>query len=362
MKKKLLSFVLLILSFYSLSASNLYINWAYPLKTTYSGLSFREMSGVAIFNDKVCVTTRAGGFFVFSKEGKPLFKKKFDGEFLFEPIVIGKHILLAVSEKAILMDASFNQVWSVAGKTAIASTPYLAKEGVYIQFQDDTIYLINQQNGDILANYSYYNENAMSYVKLASPVLVGEKTVFGFSNGLITYFKHKAESAKNSQIVPYYKFKTAGRSNFLQKKEFYDVFSLVSMDDKLFFANGESGGIISGGKIIKKGEMKNKILQIHDKDKILGFGEGGLFLFGKNGETERKILDIDNFVSSFTQTENFTLVFEMEGKLRILDKDMNKTLSVINIPYGVSSKVAVYQKDSFYFLSNRGVLYSASIY
>jgi len=51
----------------------------------------------------------------------------------------------------------------------------------------------------------------------------------------------------------------------------------------------------------------------------------------------------------------------MEGKAYLYNKDLTKKLSEFLLPAGVSGKI-IFKDNNFYFVSNKGVLYSMSIF
>lgn len=346
----------LLLIFSSLSAESLMIEKVITLKENLRKETFPEQGGAALFKDKFLFTTDNGIFIVSDINGKLLLKEKTEGQFIFEPIINDDYYYLISTSYVQKRDVSNKIVWTLNTKTPVASRPFFTKDKkIFIQLQDNTIYYIDDKNGNVDSNYTYYNENEISYIKLADPIISGDKIVFGFSNGLITYF-----AVKNNQLIPFYKFKTAGKSFYYTKKEFYDMFSFINTPAGLLFSSGENGGLMIKGKVTPIKEISNIRLKNLGKE-ILGYGANGIFIFNEKGKLLRHPLAIEGFIFNVVSNNNNVLATSSKGRLYIIDTEFKKVKGKFNIPEGINGKIASY-KDKFAFISNFGNLYIVSVH
>lgn len=374
--KKSLIIILLTTFFCSFaSAEKLIVNWAHSYKKGekwLTGTLKRESGGLAVFNNNILLTQRDGTFRVFTTSGKEKYTKKYPSEFIFEPIVMNDRVMLIESNTIHMLDAQFNEIWSVSGKSPVISVPFESKEGLYAQFYDNSIYLIDPANGNIKANYSYYLENTISYMKMNSPFRYNDKVVFGFSNGLIVSFLYRPDNGSGvEEIVPYYKFKTSKMPSSIEKKEFYDIFSAIPCPSGLLFSNGEGGGLIIEDKVVAREKMRNLVLTKLPDESIIGYGEFGVFLYDKEGVFQSRPVDTNNFVTNFIPAGDYFVLTEdgagnqkffnePDGKIYLFSKDMKTKLQEVLLPRGISGK-GIYHNGNLYLFSNKGVLYSIGI-
>ncbi len=353
--KKFYIILSLLLTFSSLSAESIIIEKVIKLKETLRDEAFPEQGGAAFFKDKFLFTTDNGLFIVSDTKGKFLLKEKTQNQFIFEPVVNGDSYYLISTAAIEKRDINNKIIWNLKTKTPAASRPFFTENGkIFIQLQDNTIYYLDDTKGTVESNYTYYNENEISYIKLADPILSGDKVIFGFSNGLITYF-----TVKNNQLIPFYKFKTAGRSFYYTKKDFYDIFSFVNTPEGLLFSSGEEGGLMIKGKVNPIKEISNIRLKDIGKE-VLGYGEHGIFIYDKNGKLLRNPLKTEGFIFDVTSDETNALATDSEGRLYILDSNFEKVKGKFKIPEGINGKIASLN-GKFAFISNFGNLYIVSI-
>ncbi len=347
----------ILLSAGTIFAQTALIEWAVPLKKNKSALSYRETGGVLLFGEKLLVTTRDGRVMAFSKTGKKIRSVRLGREITLPPVAVGEKIVVAAGNSLFLLDSKLSVIWEVKGKAPVISEPVMWKSDLVAQFSDNSIYLVDMEKGTVKANYVSYIKNEISYARLSSPKVVDDKLAVGFSNGTIVYFIHRINRAGAEELVPFYRFKTAGFSSYMEKREFYDIFSMLPMSDHLLFSNGERGGIVLSGKTIEKKGMGNMRLELLSKGEVVGYGEGGVVIISESGDILRTALETERFVSTLSRGDRFAMAAEQEGNIYIMDRDLKELRFSFSIPDGVSGSIAA-DGDRFYFISNRGVLYS----
>lgn len=349
-------------------ASELVLEWAQPVKKGLTQLNKREQGGITVFGKDILVATRSGQLHHFSSKGELKKTLIFDGEFFFTPTVLDNgHVLIAVSNSVFMLDASLNLVWSSSGKTPVASKPLVNDNNIFVQFQDNAIYVLNRTDGKIRTSYTYYSEEEVSFLRLSGPFISGDKYVFGFSSGMIVFFMLKDQAA--SEIIPYYKFKTSNRARLLEKKEFFDVLSIISVKDTILFSGGEYGGIIVEGKVQQLENMRNVQLVKEIDETVTGFGEGGVFKFDSEGKFLSKPFTSSNYVSNYLQTGGYavlsttgegSIIGYEEGFIYLFSQDLKKQHHSVMIPNGISSVMAG-SDNSVFILSDMGVVYKFNI-
>ena len=361
-------FLLIIFALSSYSAEELVLEWAHPVKKNLTQLNKREQGGIALYGSDILVATRNGELHRFSEKGELKKTVVFDGEFYFPPAVLDDgNIMVAVSNSVFMFNASLELIWSSSGKTPVASSPFVDKDNIFVQFQDNAIYVLGKADGKIRTSYTYYSEDEVSFLRLSTPFISGDKHVFGFSSGMMVFFLLKEQAAP--ELIPYYKFKTSGRTGMFEKKEFFDILSMVPVKDTVLFSGGEYGGIIIEGKMQKLENMKNLNL-IKEKDgTVTGFGEGGVFKFDEEGNFVSKPFSSANYVSNYVKTESNTVISTMgegsiigyeEGFIHLFSADMKKHLHSVMIPNGISSVMSG-SGNSVFVLSDMGVVYKFNI-
>ncbi|MGI6393249.1 MAG: hypothetical protein ACOX2F_00725 [bacterium] len=391
---KTLFITTLILFSISITAQELLIEWAHPLKKKSTEVNKRELAGVVALEEGILVATSTGDLHLFSDSGTLKKSISFDGEFFLTPVVLDdKNILLSVSNSVFMLSPSLEYVWSVSGKTPVASTPYVTSEHVIVQFHDDSIHLFERKAGAFKTSFTddinskklkrwlqspykaedergYEIEVDNSYVKLAAPLLRisdKEEYVFGFSDGSIKSFSIKKENNRE-EIVHNSTIETAKKRTQYYKKYFYDILSTILIKDSMVFSNGEGGGSISKGALTRFTAMKNLNLVVEKPGEIVGFGEGGVFLFDENGKVVSKPLNSPNFVSNLIPVKNYYFVSTVgagsiidyrEGFIYLLSEKYDKIHSIM-IPNGVSAKAAV-KEDAVYIISDKGVVYKLKV-
>lgn len=367
LKSAVFLLIIFVLSF--TFAEELVIEWAVPLKKNLTQLNKREQGGVVIFGKDLLVATRSGQLHLFSQKGEIKKTLMFDGDFYFIPQILddGK-VLVTVSNSVFLLDPSLNTIWSSSGKTPVASKPMVDKNNVLIQFQDNAIYVLDRTDGKIKSSYTYYSDEEVSFLRLSSPFILGDKYVFGFSSGMIVFFMLK-DSGSVSEMIPYFKFKTTGSTRTLEKKEFFDILSILPVKDTIVFSGGEYGGIVVDGKIQKLENMKNLQLVKEKDGTITGFGEGGVFKFESEGKFISKSFSSTNYVSNYLKTEDYVVLSTTgegsilgydEGFVYLFSSDIKTKHHSIMIPNGVSSAMSG-RNNSVFFISDMGVVYKFNI-
>jgi hypothetical protein len=376
--KLLVVFFLITATFTGYSAE-LLIEWAKPLKKNLTSLNRREQGGVVSFRDDILVVTRSGKMHQFSEFGTLKKTIVFNGEFYFAPIVDKNEIFVPVSNSLILLDENFNKKWSVSGKAPIASPPLIDGNNIFIQFHDNSIYLIDRNTGEIKTTYTYYTTDEISFIRLSPPFFSGDKIVFSFSNGMVFYFAlRKNSNTGTEELVPWYRIRTSGTQRSLEKKNFYDLLSVIPInEDTVLFSGGEYGGIISEGKAVQLKNIRNVNLTQKGDRSISGYGEGGIFLYGKDGinllDEEGDSVQIpfrsENYVTNdisvgdyrvITTTGAGSMISYSEGHINLLTEDYSQTLYSIMVPNGVSAK-GHFHNDAVYILSDMGVLYKLKV-
>lgn len=358
-----------IILFSALNAQELMIEWAVPLKKNLIQLNRREQGGITIFGKDLLVSTRSGDLHLFSDKGNIKKTVTFDGEFFLAPVVTDDgNVLVSVSNSVFMLNSSLELVWSVTGKAPVASTPFLTPEYVMVQFHDNSIYLLDRKTGAIKTAYTSYSDEEISYMRLPQPIMVDDKYVFGFSSGTIVFFIIRKTGA-GEEIVPYFRFKTSKSTRSFEKKDFFDLLSIVPFKDTVLFSGGEYGGYILEGKVERLENMKNLNLLAEKNGKYTGFGEGGIYSFDENGVFISKIFNSLNYISNLTPVSDFvfasttgegSIIAYNEGYVHLLSKDYSKVIHSIMIPNGVSSKAAV-NENGIYIISDMGVIYKLKV-
>lgn len=369
---KIIIYIFLSLYILTLNAETVLLNWAKPSTEVHRSQAQREFGGVTIYKDKILVAYNSGHFRVFSQKGKLQYEKQYAGYFSLPPIVHDNHIYLINSEKLIKLTTDYKTVWDASGKSPVISKPLFSKEGIWIQYYDNTVYLLNNKDGSIKANYSYYAEIPLSYIRLSGPFSYSDKVVFGFSNGQVTFFKHTNNAQKGTDdIVPYYKFSTGKQSIVSDGRIFNDVMSMLPFENGIVFSNGERGGLIAGGKVVEKKELRNLFLEKYGDKEVLAYGERGIHIFDSAANLKKTVLKTDSFISGHVKTDNYHIFTEIgsrrymfqkadDAKVFIFNNNLDQLITSFSIPTGVAGSGAFFN-NSFYFLSNKGILYSFTI-
>jgi hypothetical protein len=376
--KKIFILFLLIFSV-QLHSAPLLIEWARPLKKNLIGENRREQGGIASFGENILVVTRNGRMLLVSTKGEIKKSVKFDGEFYFTPETTEKgEIFVPVSNTLFCLDKDFNIKWSISGRAPISSEPFIDGDKVFVQFHDNSIYLVNRSSGEIRTTYTYYTNDEISFIRLAKPFYMEDKIVFSFSNGMVFHFALRKNSAGTEELVPWFRIRTSKQQRSLDKRNFYDLLSIIPINDStLLYSGGEYGGIISEGRSEELKKMRNVKL-VQEKDGSLsGYGEGGIFLYGKDGEfllDESGEAVVTPFVSENYITNNImvgnsrvittvgagSMISYNEGFIHLLSEDYSKVLYSVMVPNGISAK-GLLHKGSVYILSDMGVLYKLNI-
>ena len=230
-----ITFLFISLLFIPLSGEKLVLEWAVPLKDNIlTQLNRREQGGVTVFGKDLLVTTSNGNMHLFSTKGTIKKTIKFDGEFVHSPQTLDDgNLLVTVSSSVFLLNSKLEKIWATSGKAPVASKPLVKDQNIYVQFLDNSVYLLDRKNGEIKTAYTYYTDEEISMLRLSDPFFSRDKIVVGFANGMIIYFMHRKTST--DELVPYYKFKTARSMRLLEKKEFFDVLSIIPYKDTIIF-------------------------------------------------------------------------------------------------------------------------------
>jgi hypothetical protein len=354
----------------NLSGQKLFLEWAVPLKKDLVQLNKRETGSIVPFGkNDVLVTTRSGDLHLFSQTGKIKKTLHFDGEFSIAPVIMEDgNALISVSNSVFMLDKSLNVIWNRQGKAPVAAAPLATDEFVFVQFHDNSIYVLCRNDGSIKTAYTSYSEEEISYLRLPSPIISDDKYVFGFSSGLIVYFMLRKTSTAH-ELVPYFRFRTAKSSRSFEKKVFYDLLSFVPFKDTLLFSGGEYGGYISEGKPQPLENMKNLNLFKEQDGKYTGYGEGGISVFDEDGSFISKPFSSTNYVTNLIKSENYafvsttgegSIISYSEGYIHLLSQDYTKILHSAMIPNGVSSKAA-YINEAVFIISDMGVVYKFKV-
>lgn len=349
--------------------AELFLEWAVPLKKNLIQLNKRETGGIVPFGQDILVAAHSGNLYLFSQKGEIKKTLHFDGEFSIVPVVLdNNNVVVSVSNSVVMLDPSLNVIWSRSGKAPVSAAPLATDKFVFVQFHDNSIYVLGRSDGAIKTAYTSYSEEEVSYLRLPSPFVADDKYVFGFSSGMIVYFMLR-ETSSGEELVPYFRFKTARSTRSFDKKVFYDLLSIVPFKDTLIFSGGEYGGYISEGKTEPLENMKNLNLFKDKDEKYTGYGEGGIYLFDEEGIFVSKPFTSLNYVSNLITSDNFAFVSTMgegsiisysEGHIYLLSRDYSKILQSIMIPNGVSAK-AVRIGEAFYLISDMGVVYKFKV-
>ena len=359
---------------------HLAIEWAIPLKKNQVQVNRREEAGVALFGDDLLVATRAGELHLFGKNGGLKVTAVFEGECTVAPLAVDeKHALVSVSNSVFILELvtekkgrrteySWKILWNVAGEATVAAQPFIYENKlVLIQFHDSVIYVVDKESGELKNMYSdYENSEELAVVRLAPPVIVDGKIVYGFSDGTITFFMLRDEGKVD--LIPYYKFKTANSMKKFEKRDFFDVLSFVKIEDSILFSGGEYGGVIVGGKPTKLENMEDLQLFKYENG-FAGFGRRGIFLFDEDGKFKTQPFKSMNYVTNLVMGSGFAVAMtsgegpmlgDTDAFIHLLSPDFSKDYYSMMIPNGVSSN-AVSDKNAVYFISDMGVLYKLKV-
>ncbi|MBO4711279.1 PQQ-binding-like beta-propeller repeat protein [bacterium] len=361
-------------------APHLAIEWAIPLKKNQVQVNRREEAGVAFFGDDLLVATRSGELHLFGKNGELKVTAVFEGECTVTPVAVDEtHVLVPVSNSVFMMELvtekkgkklkyTWKVLWNIAGKATVATQPFVYDNKiVLVQFHDSVIYVVDKESGELKNMYSdYENSEELSIVRLASPVVVDGKIVFGFSDGTITFFMLRDEGKVD--LIPYYKFKTANSMKRFEKRDFFDVLSFVQIEDSILFSGGEYGGVIVDGKPVKLENMEDLQLFKYGNG-FAGFGRRGIFIFDENGKFKTQPFKSMNYVTNLVTGNGFAVAMtsgegpmlgDTDAFIHLLSSDFSKDYYSMMIPNGVSSN-AVCDRNSVYFVSDMGVLYKFKV-
>lgn len=356
------------------------IEWALPLKKSQVQVNRREQAGVAFFGSDILVATRAGELHLFGKNGELKLTAVFDGEFVVAPKAVDEtHVLVSMSNYVFMLELaakkvgrrqeySWNVIWSIAGKATVAAQPFVYKDKfVLIQFHDSVIYVVDKESGELKTMYGdYENSEEISVIHLASPIVLDDKIVFGFSDGTITFFMLRDEGKVD--LIPYYKFKTANSLRKFEKRDFFDVLSFTQIEDSILFSSAEYGGVIIGGKPSKLGNMEDLQL-LKYKEGFVGFGKKGIFIFNENGEFVEQPFKAGNYVMNLVFNDNFAvatisgegpMLGDSDGFIYLLSPDFKQVYHSIMIPNGISGSM-VLERNQLYLISDLGVFYKFKV-
>ncbi len=356
------------------------IEWALPLKKNQVQVNRREEAGVSLFGENLLVAARSGELHLFGKNGRLKVTAVFEGEFTVAPVALDEtHALVSVSNSVFMLELvtekkwkktqySWKILWNITGKATVAAQPVLYKDKfVLIQFHDSVIYVVDKESGELKNMYSdYENSEEMAVVRLAAPIIVDDKIVFGFSDGTITFFMLRDEG--KIDLVPYFKFKTANSMKKFEKRDFFDVLSFVNIEDSLLFSGGEYGGVIAGGQPVKLENMEDLQLFKYENG-FAGFGKRGIFLFDEDGKFKEQPFKSMNYVTNLVRNGRFAVAMtsgegpmlgDTDAFIYLLSPDFKEIHYSVMIPNGVSGNAAC-DDDSIYFVSDMGVLYKFKV-
>ena len=367
--KKTVFIIFLIFLFTPLAGEKLVLEWAVPLKKNIlTQLNRREQGGITVFGKDLLVTTSTGQMHLFSTKGTIKKTVTFDGEFVHNPQVLDDgNLLVTVSNSIFLLNPELEKIWATSGKAPVASKPLVKDDNIYAQFLDNSVYLLDRASGEIKTAYTYYTDEDISLLRLSAPFFSKDKIVVGFANGMIIYFMHRKSSTE--ELVPYYKFKTARSMRLLEKKEFFDIVSIIPYKDTIVFSNGENGGIIVEGKINKIEKMRNLNLIREKNSTITGYGETGILKFSEDGKFIEQPFKSNGFVTNcldmgdtkfVTTTGAGSLINYNEGSIYLLSEDYKEILFSIMIPNGISASAASVG-NSVFIISDMGVVYRFNV-
>lgn len=359
---------------------NFAMEWAIPLKKTLVNVNRREQAGVTVFGKDILVATRAGELHLFGSNGELKLTAVFDGEFVVAPTAVDEtHALAAMSNSVFMLELTTEKkgrrtkygwkvLWHIEGKASVAASPVIYDDRlVLVQFHDSSIYAVDKTTGEIRTMYSdYENSEDLSVIRLAAPVVIDDKIVYGFSDGTIIFFMLR--TGEKDDLIPYYKFKTSNTFKRFDKRDFFDVLSFVPMEDTILFSVGEYGGMIADGKPVKLENMEDQQL-IKYKNGYAGYGKRGIFLFDENGKFVSQPFKSMNYVTNLAVTEDYAVAFtsgegpmlgDSDGFVRVLSPDFSEIYASVMFPNGVSGNVACVE-NSFYFISDMGILYKFKV-
>ncbi len=355
----------------------LLIEWAKPLKKNLVQVNRREQGGIVAFRDGILVQTHTGDMHYVSSKGEIKLTAMFDGTFSILPLVIDDNrVIVSVSNKVYMLELveeagklDWKVLWHISGKSPVASVPFVRDDKtVYIQFHDNSIYLVDKADGTLITSYSDFEKNDdVSVLRLPSPLVLDDKIVFGFSNGTIIFFMQRAGSFRE-ELIPYYKFKTSNSVARFEKKEFYDTLSIVPIEDSILFSNGEYGGAIVDGKPTKYENMEDlQLLSVPTG--IIGYGKRGVMQFDAEGKFVKQLFKSTNYVTNLAITESFAVVTtsgegpmlgNSDGFIYLYAPDFSRMYHSIMVSNGISGKMAAVG-NTIYLLSDKGVLYKFNI-
>jgi outer membrane protein assembly factor BamB len=167
--KKIFSITFILFLSLQICAEKLVLEWAVPLKDNIlTQLNRREQGGVTAFGKDLLVTTSKGEMHLFSTKGTIKKTVKFDGVFVHEPQVLNDgNLLVTVSNAVFLLKPDLTKVWATSGKAPVASKPLVKDQNIYVQFMDNSVYLLDRKNGEIKTAYTYYTDEDISLLRLS---------------------------------------------------------------------------------------------------------------------------------------------------------------------------------------------------
>ncbi|MFO7736537.1 MAG: hypothetical protein R6W70_10065, partial [bacterium] len=287
------------------------------------------------------------------------------------PYVTDEGILVFTSDAILLLDSeNYSTLWLSKIKYPAVSPPLITDDGFFVRLYNNSLYLFDKKTGETKESYTSYTESDMPYIKQSRPFISDKMTVAGFPDGLIVYFKLESDGKNDYKIIPYYKVKVHDMLFTGGRKEFHDVFSIVSVRDNIVFSTGESGGVLVDLEKIDRRELKNRHLKLFDESSIIGYGEGGVAIYDSSGIKKREIFKTSNFTGTcaeaddfyvFAETGSSPFFFENDKRVRIYDKNLENEIFSMSINSGVSGNIAV-EDNNFYLLSDHGILYSFSLH
>lgn len=388
-RQQILSLLLVVFSFSPLLAGGyhekrleardpqLLIEWAKPLKKNLVQVNRREQGGIAAFRDGILVATHSGDMHYVSSKGEIRLTAAFDGTFSIVPLVVDdNHVIVSVSNRVYMLELveeakklDWKVLWHISGKSSVASVPFIREDKtVYIQFHDNSIYLVDKADGTLITSYSDFEKNDdASVLRLPSPLIIDDKIVFGFSNGTIIFFMQRAGSFRE-ELIPYYKFKTSNSVARFEKKEFCDTLSIIPVEDSILFSNGEYGGAIVDGKPVKYENMEDlQLLSVPSG--IIGYGKRGVMQFDAEGKFVKQFFKSPNYVTNLAISDTFAvattsgegpMLGNSDGFIYLFAPDFSKMYHSIMVSNGISGNM-VAQGNIIYLLSDKGVLYKFNV-
>ncbi|MCK5808180.1 PQQ-binding-like beta-propeller repeat protein [bacterium] len=364
------TFLLLLFAFSQLSAATpsgkIIVEWVTSLKKQQSFDVHREYAGAVVRGDDIVVALRSGEMVVLNKGGRIHLRRQYEGSHTIKPLVDAQNSTLYLATGLALraLDKYYDEKWYLSFRAPIATEPLVDGNILYIATLDNSIYAIDKESGVILGSYTSYDPVPLSYIRLAKPVKIDDKIVFGFANGNIVFFKIKQDGKESVDIMPYFRFRTK-KSTITSGHRFYDLFSLQGTTENLLFSNGELGGKIVAGKTVPVTHMANIILtKAADAHSYIGYGESGVYQFSIAGNFERYLFQTKNFVSGLiTEKEGVLITTEgeptflarREGSVYFVNREYSQLYDTLLISGGVSSQ-PVQCDDGILVLTNGGAV------